>query len=59
MGRCISRAELQSQYKRIKHLLRTDPDITTVQLLERFNIASTKLTKLKKEVREENADKKT
>lgn len=46
---------LQAKYKRIKQVIKNNPDITPSQLRARFSVGYVKLAKLRQEV--ENANK--
>jgi hypothetical protein len=47
------RKEMESIYKRVKHVLVEDPHITATQLRERFRIGYAKISELRKEVEHE------
>lgn len=44
---------MESIYKRVKHVLREDSEITSSQLLERFRIGYAKISELRKQVENE------
>ena len=46
-------AELRSVYKRVKHTMKYDPDLSNADLIRRFNISSVKIVALRKEVEAE------